>query len=124
MTQDEKKHIDERFESLEKLVITVINNLKETIENFVKAQDSKMKEQQADICAVTATANENKIKIVALQGRVDTIEKVKAAEEKTEEKIKQDTNQIKNTGFKKWQIMAGIIALIVSLTIGILGIVF
>jgi septal ring factor EnvC (AmiA/AmiB activator) len=124
MTPTEQQYIDKRFEDLEKLVKTVIDGLKEAFEKFVKSQDEKTKLQQAQISEVHGISNENRYKIKELEGRIETIEKVKEAEERTEEKIKGEVSQNKNTGMAKWKVIVAVIAICISAGLSILGIIF
>ena len=89
MTQEEQKHMDDKFESLKCLFTEMINNLKKTIDNYIKSLETKSKEQQSQISLIHAKTNENEIELIKLEGRVNTLEKV---EEVKNEMIKSTMN--------------------------------
>ena len=90
MTQEERMHMDEKFESLKDLFSEMINNLKRTIDNFTKSMEKKSNEQQAQITLIHSKTNNNELEIVRLNGKVEKIEAVKEAEDDTKGKGKKD----------------------------------
>ncbi len=106
MTEEEKKTIEESIEKQ-------IKSVKEFIKLLFQNLEQRLKNQQADISLTTAMATENKMKIIVIEGRVNTMEEVKKAVEDTTGK-----------GWKKWQIVAGVITLIALLTFNILNLIF
>lgn len=107
MTQEEQKHMDEKFENLKDLFSEMINNLKRTIDNFTKSMEKKSNEQQVQISLVHAKTNDNELEIVRLNGKVEKIEAVKEAEDETKGKRK-----------KEWQFW---LVLIISIVFSISG---
>ena len=112
MTPSEEKLFNEKFKGVE----TSLQNLEKSIATFIHTQEGIRKDQQADICAVTATANENKLNLVKLTGRVETMEKVQKAKDDI-------TGESKTGNYKTWQIIFVVIGIIASLVIGILNLV-
>ena len=110
MTESEQKYIDKCFEEVK----GIISNLKEAFENFVKSQNNKTKDQQIQIIKVHAQANENKIEIIKIQGKIETLEAIKNTEDKTEKEIKTESDKNKEFKLKKSHIILGIIGLLIA----------
>ena len=115
MTQEELRHIDERFENLKEFFIEKINNIAKILNNYINISDCRHKDQQADISILYTKANENEKNIIRIEGDIKEMKGVKVAE-----------NGIKEKGIKMWQFVLGlsipiIFSSVVSLIVYILS---
>lgn len=119
MTQEEEKRIDGKFKSLKLLLTEMINNLRETINNFTKSNEIKTNNQQAHMSQVHAIANENTMKVIKLEGKVEKFEETNVLRDKIiDMKLNGEVGKIKaakeaeesteNKGMKRWQFWLGI----------------